>query len=126
MERNTRQRQAIKRALIDAKHPLAVQEVLDAAKVHCPSLGIATVYRTLKEFVDDGSIALVELPSEAPRYETSDKDHHHHFSCRSCGQIYEIEGCLSELERLTPSGFQLEHHDVLLAGTCANCSKTKI
>ncbi|MEW6280573.1 MAG: transcriptional repressor, partial [Candidatus Eremiobacterota bacterium] len=48
MERNTRQRDAIRRALADANRPLAPQEVLEEARRYSPGLGIATVYRNLK------------------------------------------------------------------------------
>jgi hypothetical protein len=45
MERNTRQRSAIRDAIAQAERPLLPQEVLDAAQRAVPGLGIATVYR---------------------------------------------------------------------------------
>ena len=51
MERSTRQRTAIRDALEAAQRPLLPQEVLDAAQAQVPSLGIATVYRNLKQLV---------------------------------------------------------------------------
>ena len=69
MERNTRQRIAIREAIEVARRPLLPQEVLDQAQSLAPGLGIATVYRNLKALVDDGTLAVVQLPGENPRYE---------------------------------------------------------
>src|SRR3989475_11290978 len=105
MERDTRQRRAIRRVIEEADRPLSPHEVLKVAQVYTPRLGIATVYRTLKALVEEGWLVQVGLPGEPPRYETATKSHHHHFQCRTCGQGYEIEGCPEDLQPLVPSGF---------------------
>jgi Fe2+ or Zn2+ uptake regulation protein len=69
MERNTRQRTAIRDAIAVADRPLLPQEVLDAAQAASPGLGIATVYRNLKALLDEGEVCAVQLPGENPRYE---------------------------------------------------------
>ena len=111
-----------RRAIEDANRPLSPQEVLDAARGHHPKLGIATVYRTLKALVADEALAQVELPGEPPRYEATGKRHHHHFHCRACDRVYELEGCPEGLRGLTPAGFALESHEVVLSGRCAECA----
>ena len=122
MKRDTKQRQAIRRVLEEAGRPLGPPEVLEAAQVHHPGIGIATVYRTLKAMVEEGALAQVELPGEPPRYEINGKRHHHHFHCRACDRVYELEGCPEGLRSLTPPGFSLESHEVVLYGRCAACS----
>lgn len=122
MERNTRQRQAIRQVLLDSDRPLGVQEVLDAARADLPRLGIATVYRTLKELSQEGWLLAVQVPGEAPRYEAIGKGHHHHFLCRVCGRLFDIQRCLGNLRALLPPGFRLEAHDVALQGVCAGCA----
>ena len=57
MERNTRQRSAIRDAIALADRPLLPQEVLEAAQHEVPGLGIATVYRNLKVLVEEGDLA---------------------------------------------------------------------
>src|SRR5919198_778739 len=123
MERDTRQRRAIRHVIEEAGRPLSPQDVLKVAQVYTPRLGIATVYRTLKGLVEEGWLVQVELPGEPPRYETATKAHHHHFQCRTCGQVYEIEGCPEDVQPLTPSGFLLEGHYMVLYGQCATCVK---
>jgi len=121
MRRETRQRRAIRNALEAAGHPLSPTEILEAAKARVEGLGIATVYRNLKHLMGEGWIDSVELPGEAPRYEISGKDHHHHFLCRECDRMYEVEGCPAGVRSVTPDGFQLENHDLVLYGLCQTC-----
>lgn len=121
MQRETRQRRAIRRVLLEADRPLGPGEVLASARRHCPGLGTATVYRALRALLTDGWLAPVALPGEAPRYELAGKRHHHHFHCRACGRVFELAGCPADLGRLTPTGFQLEAHDLVLYGRCAGC-----
>jgi Fur family transcriptional regulator, ferric uptake regulator len=121
-ERDTQQRRAIRSAIEKADRPLSPREVLDQAEEISPGLGIATVYRTLKNGVEGGWLQTVELPGEAPRYEPTGKQHHHHFHCRRCDRVYEIEGCSEDLRNLTPPGFALEAHEIVLYGRCAACA----
>ncbi|MCC6678854.1 MAG: transcriptional repressor [Phycisphaerales bacterium] len=122
MERQTRQRESIRRAIQDADRPLSISEILAAAKGRVSGLGVATVYRTLKSLVRDGLIVQVEMPGEPPRYEVAGKDHHHHFYCRGCDRVYEVEGCTGDFSWMTPRGFSLEGHDVMLFGRCSDCA----
>lgn len=121
MERNTRQRGAIRSALESADRPLSPQEVLTRARQDVDSLGIATVYRSLSAFEKEGLVIPVHLPGDPTRYELAGKGHHHHFRCRKCGRVFEVEGCPGNLHQLTPAGFKLESHEVLLFGLCGEC-----
>jgi Fur family transcriptional regulator, ferric uptake regulator len=122
-ERDTQQRRAIRSAIDQSGRPMSPREVLESALPLSPGLGIATVYRTLKSGVDGGWLTQVELPGEPPRYESTGKLHHHHFHCRRCDRVYEIEGCPDGLRGLTPPGFSLEAHEVVLYGLCAECAR---
>ena len=41
---------------------------------------------------------------------------------RDCTRVFEIHGCPGDLRELTPAGFQLESHEVVLYGLCARCA----
>lgn len=121
MERSTRQRSAIHDALVHATRPLLPDEVLAAARVQVPTLGIATVYRNLRLLVDEGAVLPVQLPGEAVRYEAAGRDHHHHFQCRGCERVFDVPGCSAHLAEGLPAGFTVEAHEVTLYGRCPDC-----
>ncbi len=120
--RQTQQRGAIRRALENADRPLTPHEILAAARGAVPGLGIATVYRNIKTLVGSGWLQAVDLPGSASRYEVAGKEHHHHFHCRSCDRVFEVEECPGSLNDLAPSGFELDAHEIILYGTCEACS----
>ena len=103
------------------ERPLTAQEVLERGQRIVPSLGLATVYRALKNLVREGWLSAVELPGEGLRYELAERPHHHHFLCRSCDQAFEVHHCPEELEQLAPDGFEVEGHELILFGRCAPC-----
>lgn len=121
MQRDTRQRRAIRMTIQASDRPLSPQEIHEAAQEHVPGLGIATVYRTLNGLVKQGWLLAVELPGEPPRYERADKGHHHHFYCRACERVYEVEGCPGDFSDLAPDRFSLENHVLVLYGLCEAC-----
>jgi len=125
MQRQTRQRDAIRGAFAAAARPLSPQEVLSAARRVLPSLGIATVYRTVKALLADGALHTVELPGAPARYELAGKRHHHHFHCRACDGVFEVEACPAGIRRLLPGGFRLERHEIILYGLCAGCEDAR-
>jgi Fur family ferric uptake transcriptional regulator len=122
MERNTRQRSAIRDAIAQAGRPLLPQEVLDAAQAGAPGLSIATVYRNLRMLVDEGALRQVMLPGENARYELADIGHHHHFQCTQCQRVFEVDACPGDLASLAPAGFIVEDHDLTLYGRCSDCA----
>ena len=122
MERNTRQRSAIRDAIAQAGRPLLPQEVLAAAQASAPGLSIATVYRNLRALQDEGALRAVLLPGENARYELAGAAHHHHFQCLSCQRVFEVTACPGDLASLAPAGFTVEDHDLTLYGRCGDCA----
>ena len=86
-----------------------------------PGLGVATVYRTLKRFLEEGILRPVELPGIPSHYELAGLAHHHHFRCRTCDRVFDVEGCPDRVAELVPAGFRLEEHEVVLYGLCSTC-----
>lgn len=122
MQRRTRQREAIWLVIERAERPLGPHEILQLAKVEVPGMGLATVYRNIKALVGEGRLHVVELPGSPDRYEVAGKHHHHHFHCRSCDGVFEVETCSGDFAAITPSGFHLEDHEITLYGLCAACA----
>ncbi|MBY0374570.1 MAG: transcriptional repressor, partial [Bryobacteraceae bacterium] len=76
MTRSTRQRRAIRAVFERLNRPLSPQEILDQVAGEVDGIGIATVYRTIKSFVEEAIITPVDVPGEPARYELSGKGHH--------------------------------------------------
>lgn len=123
MERMTRQRLLIMKVIERAGRPLSTAEILALAKGAGAGMGIATVYRAVKGLGAEGWLRAVDMPGSQVRYEQSDKGHHHHFHCRGCDRVFEMEGCAGDVSALTPRGFRMEGHEIIINGLCAGCVK---
>ncbi len=123
-QRQTRQREAILRSIREADGPLPVPEIHDRARKSLSTLGIATVYRTLKLLHEAGQIKPVILPSGEMRYERSGLGHHEHFKCRVCEQVFDLSVCPVHIPTGTvlAGGFLVEDHEMTLYGVCGTCS----
>jgi len=122
--RNTKQRALIKKVFEEAGRPLSASEVTKLARTKSGNIGTATVYRAINKLVEDGFLVPVEIPAEPSRYEVSGLHHHHHFYCRKCKKVFDVEGCPSDFSAFTPKGFTLDAHEVILYGRCADCPQS--
>lgn len=122
--RNTKQKAAISSVFSQAKRPLTPQELLDGARTKLSSLSLGTVYRVVRAMVEEGAIVAVSVPGAPDRYETREcaSHHHHHFHCDSCGRMFDVPGCGLHIEHLVPPGFAMKRHEVVLYGSCRECS----
>lgn len=123
--RLTAPRMAILDAIIrdENKHLSANEIHLIVQKQH-PGLGIATVYKNLRMFEQEGLINRFELDN-AGHYEINLDDAHCHLLCLKCGSITESEqtllrhiGDLLEKE----NGFKLQKRPLVFYGNCDKCS----
>ena len=96
----------------------------EAISEELPSVGRATVYRTLKLLVDAGVLCKTVLPDGAPRYSFDSLRHHHHVICADCGKVEEFRKPVAErlLREMTKEvGGVIVGHRVELYITCADC-----
>lgn len=121
MAYTTQQKRILADVIESAENPLTPQEICDLGRKQMPRLGIATVYRTLKQALDEGWVRIVDIPGASPRYESSKRTHHHFFLCQACQRIFNLVGCLGGINSLAPSGFEVEKHEIILYGRCKSC-----
>lgn len=120
---NTRQKQALAEVILGAERPLTPAEICREAKREIPRLGIATVYRVLKQLIGERQVRVVDIPGIPPHYESAARRHHHFFFCNHCRRLFNLPGCVRGLLRLAPRGFAVERHEIVLYGDCADCRK---
>lgn len=131
MDRNTRQRQAVLSVIAHSGLALTPPEICERAQVDVPRLSLSTVYRRLKDLVDEGEVLRVELAGQPSRFEAgrppasrSAPGHHHHFHCTGCDGVYPIHACPGPMTGLAPRGFKVESHEITLHGRCPGCART--
>ena len=123
----TQQRELILATFMGSRKHIAVDELLRAVRVREPRVGHATVYRTMKLFVDAGIATERHFSEGASRYEPADEHgdgHHDHLICTRCAKIIEFENAEIEelqIEIAARYGFRLLDHKMELYGICRDC-----
>ena len=92
--RSTAPRLAIINLLERKQRGFTVEEISE----ELPSVGRATVYRTIKLLLEEDVICKLALMDGAPRYSLSRNEHHHHTVCIKCGAVGEFRA--TTVERL--------------------------
>lgn len=118
--RVTPQRRAIVSAFAGgATEHLSADEVHARASAAVPELGRGTVYSTLAELTELGLLAAVGSP-EPVRFELAAAEHHH-FRCRLCLRLYDVDVPAVRVGALVADGFVVERTAITVEGVCADC-----
>ena len=120
-QRKTQQRDIIREIIRESSGPLTVNEIHEAAEKKQESIGIATVYRTVKLLMDSKIIQSVTLPDGLQRYETAELGHHHHFHCSGCNNVIDINECCMHLHEDEVEGHLIHSHEITFFGLCKDC-----
>ncbi len=124
--RNTPQRQRIVEVFFSESGHLTTEEVYDRVRSEDPSLGQATVYRTMKLLCEAGLAKEVRFGDGVARYEHAGEAHHDHLICERCGRNLEVVDPQIELlqDALTRKhGYIPTYHRLYLYGICPECQK---
>ena len=127
--KNTPQRLRIVEAFMAAQGHPSTEELYACLKEVDPSLGQATVYRTMKLLCDSGLAREVQFGDGVSRYERRiGAEHHDHLICECCGMTIEVVD--DDIERLQDAlarkhGFQPTRHHLYLYGLCPACQGGK-
>lgn len=123
--RATRQRESILETFLAADDHVSVEELYDRLRRDHPSIGHATVYRSMSLFVDAGIAKERRFHEGRVRYEPGvNVAHHDHLVCLTCGDIQEFEDpTIEELQEeiAQARGFEVRYHRLELYGLCARC-----
>jgi Fur family ferric uptake transcriptional regulator len=126
--RSTNQRRLVCDVFFKSHGHLSIDDLLALVKKKDPSVGYATVYRTLKLLAESGLANERQFRDGPTRYELANDDHHHdHLICVNCGRIEEFEEArIEELQDAVAArhGFIVSSHRHELYGVCARCSQS--
>ena len=126
--RSTNQRRLVCEIFFRSQEHLSTDDLLLLVRKKDPTVGYATVYRTLKLLAESGLAFERQFRDGPTRYELAhpDEAHHDHLICIQCGRIEEFEEDGIEVlqeEVARRHGFALSSHRHELYGVCATCQK---
>lgn len=121
--KQTKQKQIILDAVQDLKKHPTVDEIYLHLKKDYPRLSLATVYRNLNIYAEEGKVRKVSVPGDSERFDFN-LSNHEHFYCDKCNKIYDVHLDVKEvLNNLSP--FNVTSFKLMLYGTCDNCVNTQ-
>jgi len=104
-------------------HPTA-NEIYSALKKNNPSLSKTTVYNSLDKLIQHNLVNELTISKSESRYDFKN-EMHHHFLCKNCGQIIDIEVECPFLDKMLNSKHKVEEVHGYFKGICENCRKKK-
>ena len=102
-------------------HPTA-DEIYSALKKSNPSLSKTTVYNALESLKNNNIIQSLTICGSEHRFDFRN-DTHHHFLCKSCGRIIDIEIMCPNMNKVTQFGHKVDEIHGYFKGTCKECIK---
>jgi len=104
-------------------HP-DVDAIYRELKKKYPSLSRTTVYNSLEILNKNKIIQTITISGSELRY---DIEHglHHHFLCKECGTILDIDIACPNMDRSVAGGHRVEEVHGYFKGICATCQKKK-
>lgn len=105
-------------------HP-TVEMIYEELLEDIPTLSLTTIYNTLTTFLEKGLVYGVTITGTETRYDFN-TDSHHHFLCKKCGQIIDIDiKCpYAEGKKKDVYGHRIEEVHGYFKGICKDCSKS--
>jgi len=126
--RETAQRERILDVFMENDRHMSAEELFLLVKKKDPSIGIATVFRALKIFVEAGIAEPVEFSDKTIRYEHKyDRKHHDHLICVQCGNFLEFfDAGIEKLQKkiCKKNGFIIKRHRLDIFGICPACQRS--
>ena len=126
--KTTLQRLEILRYLDDHRTHQTADQIYSDLKEKNPSLSKTTVYHSLKIFKERGIIQTLTISSSEIRYDFN-CTMHHHFFCKKCGKIIDINSSCPHIEKIRKEGYQIDEAHGYFKGICKEClqkEKTKV
>jgi Fur family transcriptional regulator, peroxide stress response regulator len=119
----THQRQVLYEVMKSMHGHPSPEEVYAKVKKKVPAISLATVYKNIHLFVENGVFREVSMHHGSVRVEMNG-DAHHHMVCSKCKVITDIGeeelGLVAKRKKL-PGGFLVERYAVDVIGVCAKC-----
>ncbi len=126
----TRQREVILKVIYNSSGHHSPEEILTLVKKEFPNenIGIATIYRNLAFFEEEGLVESISFGKDGKKYEIGHRHHHDHLVCIECGKIIEFIDDIIEKrqeEVAKEYNFKMVDHIMKIEGICQECQNKK-
>ena len=115
----TLQRLAVLEVLAKDVHATA-EDIYRALAKRYPTISRATIYSSLDALKHSGEIQELTIRRETNSYDF-DPTNHHHFLCRGCGRIYDVEIRCPVAEKERVKGHRVDEVQAYFYGFCRTC-----
>ncbi len=105
-------------------HPTA-DEIYSSLKKSIPSLSKTTVYNSLDVLKKYGLIQALTICGSEQRYDFM-HDMHHHFLCKKCGKIIDIDIKCPNINKTIEMGHRIDEVHGYFKGICKDCIKKEM
>jgi Fur family peroxide stress response transcriptional regulator len=122
MERKSKKREAIRRALCSTKEHPCAEWIYSRLKNEIPDLSLGTVYANLAAFKENGSAICVGVVDGKERFD-GDTAPHVHFICRECGTVDDVRGASIPKNPKLPG--RVDYCQLSYFGVCQKCKSKK-
>ena len=105
-------------------HHVSAEDVYKLLLASGEEIGLATVYRVLKQFEQAGLVVRHNFEGGHSVFELSPEKHHDHIVCVRCGKVEEFNDSKIEKrqeEVASQFGFELTDHHLNMYGFCPDC-----
>jgi Fe2+ or Zn2+ uptake regulation protein len=121
--RVTPQRLAVYNILCKGRNHLTADDIYEKIKLQLPAVSLATVYTVLELLKEKELVREIRISFDRSQFEAR-IDSHHHFMCRDCKKIFDIDihPCPT-LEKREIDGHKIEELQGYFYGLCKECRK---
>lgn len=105
------------------EHP-TVETIYEALSREIPTISMTTIYNTVNAFLEKGLVSAITITGTEVRYDYITA-HHHHFLCKKCGRIIDIDiQCpIMARKKKRAFGHKIEEVHGYVKGICKDCLK---
>ncbi len=120
--RRTRQKDILDSEIIKAEVFFTAEDLLERVKKIDASIGIATIYRYLKQKIIENE--LHSYSCRGKKLYSVEKRNHSHFICKKCGKTIHLD--IADISAIKNSiRGEICHFQLDVYGVCENCKKLK-
>ena len=121
--RSTKQKRIILEYLRSVKNHPTAEDIFEGVKRKFPSISLATVYRNLESFCEQGLV--LEIDGDVRRFDGDISDHQH-FICDKCGKafdLFESEFKMKNVSEHCKDIGSVRDYRVYFYGVCDKCGR---